>query len=280
MLGLNYMNDSAMGTRDPEEGWALSEEALNKALAIDPNNAQALSRLAGLGVYQTGELAPAAQLHERALAIEPSNLVVLGNASIFLRQLGRMDEAIAVSEYMLGLDPVNASSMANLGGLYLYVGRTDDAFGMFQTLLKTNPGRPGALYFLGLTQLLTGQTDAALASFVKESDEEYRLHGKSLALHTLGRKAEFESTFTQLQENWGDRWPVDVASVYAFIGNADSAFEWLEKERQVNGLSAETTYDPFLKSLHDDPRWLPLLEKAGASPAQLDAIEFKLKLPE
>jgi TolB-like protein/tetratricopeptide (TPR) repeat protein len=280
LLGLNYMNDSAMGTRDPEEGWTLSEEALNKALATDPNNAQALSRLANLGIFQTGEMAPAARLHERALAIEPSNVVVLGNAAIFLTRLGRLEEAIAVNEYMLKLDPVNATGMVNLGGLYLYVGRTDEAFDLLQTLLKTNPGRPGGRYFLGVTQLLRGNTEAALASFVDETDEEYRLHGKSLALYALGRQAEFNSTFMKLQEKWGDRWPVDVASVYAFSGDADAAFLWLEKELQVNGLSGQTTNNPFLSSLRNDPRWLPMLEKAGASTAQLDAIEFKLKLPE
>jgi hypothetical protein len=38
--------------------------------------------------------------------------------------------------------------------------------------------------------------------------------------------------------------------------------------------------DPFFTHLHGDPRWEPLLEKAGMSKNQLDAIEFEVELPE
>ena len=46
----------------------------------------------------------------------------------------------------------------------------------------------------------------------------------------------------------------------------------------VNGLGG-VMVDPFFTHLHDDPRWEPLLEKAGVSKAQLDAIEFEVALP-
>ena len=38
--------------------------------------------------------------------------------------------------------------------------------------------------------------------------------------------------------------------------------------------------EPRFTNIHDDPRWLPLLESIGMSPEQLDAIEFKVTLPE
>ena len=34
------------------------------------------------------------------------------------------------------------------------------------------------------------------------------------------------------------------------------------------------------RPLKKDPRWLPFLERIGTSPAQLDAIEFKVSLPD
>ena len=36
----------------------------------------------------------------------------------------------------------------------------------------------------------------------------------------------------------------------------------------------------WFSNLHDDPRWLPFLERIGRSPAQLATIEFEVKLPE
>jgi len=62
------------------------------------------------------------------------------------------------------------------------------------------------------------------------------------------------------------------------LGDADRAFEWLNKSPQEED-GAFDPAGPYLKSLTSDPRWLPLLESIGKSPAQLDAIEFEVKLP-
>ena len=83
----------------------------------------------------------------------------------------------------------------------------------------------------------------------------------------------------ELRKRWGERWPVEVAHVYAWTGDADEVFTWLEKEYEANGLGG-VMVDNFFTNLHDDPRWLPLLEKAGVSASQLEAIEFNVTMPE
>ncbi len=66
-----------------------------------------------------------------------------------------------------------------------------------------------------------------------------------------------------------------------FRGEADRAFEWLDKAVTYNdsGL-AEIVNQPQYANIHDDPRWLPYLESIGKSPEQLAAIEFNVSLPE
>ena len=66
----------------------------------------------------------------------------------------------------------------------------------------------------------------------------------------------------------------------AFRGETDRAFEWLDKALAYNdpGIT-EVAVEPLLASLHDDPRWLPFLRKAGRAPEQLAAIEFDVALP-
>jgi hypothetical protein len=66
----------------------------------------------------------------------------------------------------------------------------------------------------------------------------------------------------------------------AFHGEADRAFEWLDKsvEYKDPGL-ASIVIEPLFANIHDDPRWLPFLESIGMSPQQLDAIEFNVTLP-
>ncbi len=67
----------------------------------------------------------------------------------------------------------------------------------------------------------------------------------------------------------------------AFRGEADRAFEWLDKAVEYNdpGLSEIAASTEFA-NIHDDPRWLPFLESIGKSPAQLAAIEFEVRLPQ
>ena len=46
---------------------------------------------------------------------------------------------------------------------------------------------------------------------------------------------------------------------------------------ELNGAFVPDDEGPFFyTALQDDPRWLPLLERSGTSPAQLDAIEFEV----
>jgi hypothetical protein len=99
-----------------------------------------------------------------------------------------------------------------------------------------------------------------------------------LALHDLGQLTEFKEAFAELRKGWGQRWPIEIAHVYAWIGNADDVFVWLEREIDANGLGG-VMVDNFFTHLHGDPRWKPLLAKAGVSANQLEAIEFKVTLP-
>ncbi len=63
--------------------------------------------------------------------------------------------------------------------------------------------------------------------------------------------------------------------------STDRAFFWLEKalEHHDTGF-AFIASSPWLASIHDDPRWLPLLRKVGKAPEQLAKIDFKVTLPE
>ena len=63
------------------------------------------------------------------------------------------------------------------------------------------------------------------------------------------------------------------------MGDADRAFEWLQKSVEEEEEGGFNPADPLLQPLHNDPRWLPLLEGMGKSPKQLAAIKFEVKLP-
>ena len=74
--------------------------------------------------------------------------------------------------------------------------------------------------------------------------------------------------------------PYGIAYVCAFRGDADKAFEWLDKavESRNPGLS-EIVGESLFDKIHSDPRWLPFLRKIGKAPEQLAQIKFKVTLP-
>ena len=73
---------------------------------------------------------------------------------------------------------------------------------------------------------------------------------------------------------------LDIAYISAFRGDADRAFEWLEKfvSYQEAGV-AQIPHYPMFANLHDDPRWMPLLRRLQVAPEQLAAIRFDVKIP-
>jgi hypothetical protein len=99
-----------------------------------------------------------------------------------------------------------------------------------------------------------------------------------MALYALRRIEEHQAKLNELIERWGDQWPSEVAHVYAFIGDGDLAFEWLNKSAQEEDGEFDPI-EPLLQTLATDRRWLPLLESIGRTPEQLAAIEFEVKLP-
>ena len=266
----------------PQFDVRLGREATNRALAIDPEYADAHASLAWIAINFDVDPAAAVRHYQRALALDPTNPDIIVDAAVLARDLGRPDEALALLEYSVARDPVNPLAHQSLGTAYLWAGRLDESIESYRTALRLVPGRLSAQYGIGTALLVKGEPEQALAAFaLEEGDEEYRVKGTALALHDLGRAAEFDSTFTELRERWGDRWPSEVAHVYAWTGDADAAFEWLETAVLQNEDGLNTQYlRLFYTPLHDDPRWQAFRERTGTSEEQLAAIEFEVTLPQ
>jgi hypothetical protein len=130
-----------------------------------------------------------------------------------------------------------------------------------------------------MSYLMKGEIESAREAFMQEGDDEYRTKGTALVLHALGQTAEFQETVAELAERWGAQWPSEVAHVYAWTGDFDQAFEWLQKSAAEEE-GAFNPVEPLLDPLHTDPRWEPLLHRIGKSDEQLDSIEFSVSLPQ
>ncbi|MBK5097800.1 MAG: tetratricopeptide repeat protein, partial [Gemmatimonadetes bacterium] len=280
-LSGNYPLQARFGRRPLDESYQLSRDAANRALAIDPEYAPAKAQLGVIAMAYDRDLAAAARHLEQALALEPTNPVIISAAATLLSRLGRLDEGIALSEYVVARDPVNAFTHGSLGLYYLIAGRPDEAVESLRTALTLSPHAAWMRHAIGVSLIWRGEPEAALAVIQQESVENWKLMGLAVAYHALGRAAESEAALNELIDNYEPGWAYHIALVTAFRGEADRAFEWLDRAAEYNepllGLIAVAK---LADNIHDDPRWLPFLESIGYSPEQLAAIEFEVRLPE
>jgi TolB-like protein len=91
-LSANLTNEAVMGLTN-KDAFAGAREAAAKALAIDPDYASAHATLGSVAIAEN-DLAGAAKHFERAMALDPTDVTVLGNTASFLQVLGRVDEAL------------------------------------------------------------------------------------------------------------------------------------------------------------------------------------------
>ncbi len=277
-LAANYSSQARNGLGPIEGGFELARAAANRALEIDPESGLAHAVLGGIAQDYENDLASAARHFQRALELEPGNPDIINDAAVLARYLDRLDEAVALQELAIDRDPLTPTGHARLGINYLWAGRLDDAIASLRTALSLSPAFIGAHYNIGMALLMKGDPEAALLAFQKEEgDEEYLIKGEALAFHALGRQAEFEEAFEELKTRWGEQWPSEVAHVYAWIGDADAAFEWLDRAVAQNedGLTQQFP-QPFFAPIHADPRWQRFREQTGTSAAQLSAVRFKV----
>ena len=279
-LSSSYATQAAKGLRPVDEGYRLAREAANKALAIDADRALAYVALSRIANDYDNDLTAAARHLERALALDPTNPDVIRGAANLAHDLGRPEEAVSLDEYAVARDPLSPAGHGALAFGYGRTGRLDEAIASYRTALTLSPGRIGTQYNIGELLLRKGEPAAALEAVLHEADESWRRVGLPMAYHSLGRQSDSDSALADLIAHDANEWAYNIAYVFAWRGEIDRAFQWLDRAVAYRdpGL-VEVNSDPMFASIRHDPRWLPFLRRIGRAPEQLAAIRFDVKLP-
>ncbi len=243
------------------EGYREARAAAQRALTLDPNLADPHAALGSIQMWYDWDWAGAdASLH-RALELEPRNAHVARNAAALARTLGRLDEALALSRRAVELDPLSAYAHYTLGYTAYHAGRLDEATAALKKALELAPDHSWARATLAFVYLAQARPQQALAEMEQGRDPFWRAHVETLAHHALGQKKESDAAL-EIAKKSADHSAYQIAEAYAYRGEADQAFEWLERAyAQRDPGCAFVKGDPLLKSLHGDPRWAPFLKK-------------------
>ncbi len=240
-----------------------------EALRIDDTVAEAHYSLA-FTIHQLDWNWLDAETHyQRAIELNPSSGDVYHGYSLYLSAAGRHGEAIAMGRRAEELDPLVLPLKANLVLIYIMAREYEHAIAQMQQVLELNPAGPHNHSLLGRAYVFSGQHDKGIGQFrnaLEISNSPPYVAQMAWGLAMTGRRAEAEALLPALIERPPQRemggGASSMAQIYAALGDADRAFDWLDKaleQREI--LVTLSRVDPSFDSLRADPRFRDLLRR-------------------
>lgn len=259
-----YSNQAGYGWAPMAPTFELARAAARHALAIEPELAEAHAELGWVQISHEWDWQAADATYARALALGSGNRSIVGAASVLADSLGRKGEAVALARRAAALDPLSFIAHGNLALRCLNSGLLDEANGALEIALRLNPRAALLQAVLGTLRLEQGRPAEALPAFEQESLEALRLSGIAMSRDALGQRAQRDAAIEELIERCANDGALQIAEAFAFMGDADRAFEWLERAyaQRDSGLAQMQSW-PLLRKLHGDARWQPFLARMG-----------------
>jgi len=273
-LAQTHVWDCNYATEGGQKGFnahlAAAREAVEKALAIEPDLPEALSARAMIETNFDYNWKGAAETLHKALALAPQDPALLMEAGNLAQARGETTQALEFFRRAIASDPVNAQALAFLATGLSAVGRQEEARTEYARVIELNPSAPNSHAGVGLTYLLDGKFEEAAVAAQKDAADYARLLIVSCARWDQKRVPESDAALAELIAKVSETGAYQIAEVYAYRNNRDKAFEWLERARRqrdagLPGLRPDT----LLPNLHDDPRWDAFLRTMGLADDQL-----------
>ena len=263
-IALTYQYQALAGFRPYEEAVVLARAAVERALAIDEKMATAWAGLSYQKKFFDWDWQGAKAAIDKALQLEPNNAQVLRAAASMASTLGQTSIAIGFYEQTTSLDPLNLSNLSALGQSYARAGRLDKAIETFGRLVALNPEYPWGYSHLGRAYLLKGDPERALVEIDKNPAGFLYEFEMAQTYYVLGNEAKSQTFTNKFIERAADRYPMRTSAIYAWRGDNDTAFEWLERAyQQHDGGLSYILNSVYLRNLESDPRYPVFLEKLG-----------------
>jgi TolB-like protein len=251
-----WLTDTTV-TADPLVELNSALAAAEKAVALAPGLAAGYSARGFLRTVYTFDFAGAQADADKAVALSLGDAWVLHRSAILLAVLGKLPEAIAREEQALALDPLSEEICRRLAFFLVANQQLAQARPLYEKALVIAPNSIRARQNLGQLELLENRPERALAIFRQMG--EYGLDGQAKAEYSLGH---VDASQRILEEFIAQKSSYEIACVYAWRGEKDKTFNWLERayrERDPGITWLKIAVD--FRGLRGDIRYKALLRK-------------------
>ena len=248
-----------------------AKAAAEKALAIDNTSAEAHAALAAAN-WSLFDFAGAEVEFRRALELNPN----LPNAhhwyGLFLSWESRDQEALSHIRRAVELDPLNLQYNSNLGQILCNAHQYEECIDQLKKTLDMDVNFAYAHNMLRVAYRDTGKYDLSLEQWRKSAtlandqddlaiaEEVAKVYAKSGLKASVEREIELRKQLAK--HRYVD--PAEIAYAYAFLGDKEQSFAWLDKARvEKSGALENIKIIRPLEQWHSDPRYSALLKQLG-----------------
>ncbi|MDD5563700.1 MAG: protein kinase [Thermoanaerobaculaceae bacterium] len=241
------------GGAEPRQAFPQAELAAMRALALDPDSAEAQTAMTGLRHWYGWDWAGAEAYARRAITRNPSDARAHQVLGRLLTNIGRHDEAIAEIDTARGLDPRAPLIAALSADFRLEARRYDEVEPWICAAHELDPSFWVAHVSAARLYLHQGRYAQALAA----AEKAWRSsggHSEPLALigcchGAMGRREGAEEVLAQLERRREAGYvpATHIATVHLGLGQTGEALRWLER--------AFADRDVWLTEAGVEPRW-------------------------
>jgi len=219
----------------PRRAFRRAESALDRALAIEPSNTEALVAGAVIEGAFHWRLGAAEALLRRALAQSPQHIEARRWLGMLLQAQGKSSAAQAELATARSIDPLSLTLLTSIEWCYFLAGDLDSAVHQAQGILELDDDYLVAWDDLKWFHTVAGREAEAAEAFFKvvelEGDGDAVPHLRELYARDGFRGLLAESLRNQLRAaaEPGYRSPYDIAITQAALGHVEPALEPLER---------------------------------------------------
>jgi eukaryotic-like serine/threonine-protein kinase len=256
-------------------GFPRARAAAERALALEPDQPEALLTQAFVAWWFDWDMSRAWDLNERVLSLAPGFPNAHELRAMILIASRRFEEGVESIEHAYALDPLSNFMLYDMGIALNWAGKSARAIEVLREGLLRTPGNGGFHLVLGTALYLLNRIPEACAALERGRE----LTGPSAqfratlvcALAAMGDVDGARSRLSELEEKATDNAgsSMEIACAHAALGEFDVAYSWLERAFEARSLWMTVVHiDPRLRPLWGTPRFEALVKRVGVAPPE------------
>lgn len=251
----------------PTRAMPIARSYVRKALDHDSLLAQAHTAMAHIHHNYDWDWEKARTEFEYALRLSPSYPTTYQWYGFYLTTMGRIDDGIRFQRQGLGHDPKSAVLLASLARLHYYKRDFPAALDYANRALALDASFLPAMIIQGVTYVQMSRYRKALDIFKyghELTTASVFLAGIGATYAAAGEREQALRVAEELQVRPGYVPAFYIAAIYAQLGEADRAFEWLDHAYEERSeILLYLLVDPICDPLRGDARFDLLVQRIG-----------------